>query len=372
MTDLRIGVTGSEGFVGSHLMHLLNREQGVVGVPCPRDTYQDNQQLHTFVQSCDVIVHLAGVNRGTDEEVRRGNRQIAQRLTRALRETEATPYIIFASSTQRELDNVYGTSKRECEAIFAAWARVTGGQQTALVIPNVFGPGCRPFYNSVVATFCHLLACGEKPEVHEDREVEFIDVNQLVEQILDCCRSTSRPDDFRVRGSAQLTVAQLLRRLESFRDHFFEKHIVPDLSDALDASLYTTFLSYVAPENHCHAPTVHTDDRGRLFEIIKVANGGQVFFSSTKPGVIRGNHYHTRKVEWFCVVRGKAAIRMRRIGGNEVKEFQVDGENPQFVSIPVFHTHHIENIGESELLTMFWCNEIFDATDPDTYVAKVA
>ena len=125
-------------------------------------------------------------------------------------------------------------------------------------------------------------------------------------------------------------------------------------------------------EDHRHRPEVKTDDRGQLMEIIKMASAGQVFFSTTKPGVIRGNHYHTRKVEWFCVLKGEAAIRLRSICGGDVREFRVSGDRPDFISIPVLHTHHIENVGDTELLTMFWCNEIFDAADPDTHYAQVA
>lgn len=373
MSDERIGITGSGGFVGSHLLHLLNRAESVTPVACNRATFHDDDRLRAFVQSCDTIVHLAGVNRGTDEEIAIGNVSLARRLMQVLRETRTTPKLLYSSSIQRDLDNVYGRSKREAETILADWARTVGADFATLVIPNVFGPGCRPFYNSVVATFCHLLAQGDRPEVHQDQEVEFIDVNLLVEQILsECCNSEAGVREKRISGSARLTVNELLSRLESYREHFFDKQIVPDLSDPLDASLYATFLSYVSLEDHCHQPTVHADNRGHLFEIIKMANGGQIFFSTTKPGVIRGNHYHTRKIEWFCVVRGTAAIRIRRVGGDDVREFKVSGDNPRFISIPVFHTHHIENIGDDDLLTMFWCNEIFDAADPDTFAVEVA
>lgn len=373
MSEMRIGITGSNGFVGSHLLHLLNRAEGVIAVACPRATFNDDAQMRDFVQSCDVVVHLAGVNRGTDEEVTDGNVGMARRLTHYMRETGATPKLVFSSSIQRDRNNVYGRAKLAAETVLADWARAASADYTTLVMPNVFGPGCRPFYNSVVATFCHLLTLGECPEIHHDQEVEFIDVNVLVKQILSECReSAAGIREKRIAGPARLTVRELLSRLDSYRQHFFDKNIVPDLSDPLDASLYATFLSYVSLEDHCHQPPVYADERGHLFEVIKMANGGQIFFSTTKPGVIRGDHYHTRKIEWFCVVRGEAAIRIRRMGSDDIREFEVSGEDPRFISIPVFHTHHIENVGDDDLLTMFWCNEIFDATDPDTFAAKVA
>ena len=148
--------------------------------------------------------------------------------------------------------------------------------------------------------------------------------------------------------------------------------MVPDISDRFTANLYATYLSYLDLEEHCHRPEVHADHRGELFEIIRMAGGGQVFFSTTKPGVIRGNHFHTRKIEWFCVLKGEAVIRLRKVGESNIHEFRVSGASPQFLSIPVLHTHQIENVGKEDLLTMFWCNEIFVPEDSDTYYENVA
>jgi UDP-2-acetamido-2,6-beta-L-arabino-hexul-4-ose reductase len=237
----------------------------------------------------------------------------------------------------------------------------------------VFGPGCKPFYNSVVATFCHQLARGDEPRLLNDSEVEFIWVNDLVNRIIE---QLSIPDEgareVRLAGSARMLVSELLAKLRGFRDSHAQHDTVPDISDPLDASLYATYLSHLELEQHIHRPQVHRDNRGHLFEIIRMAGGGQVFFSTTKPGVIRGNHFHTRKIEWFCVLQGEAAIRLRKVGDTEVHEFRVSGDAPQFVSIPVLYTHQIENVGTEELLTMFWCNEIFVPEDADTYFEKVA
>jgi UDP-2-acetamido-2,6-beta-L-arabino-hexul-4-ose reductase len=156
------------------------------------------------------------------------------------------------------------------------------------------------------------------------------------------------------------------------RDGYFDENIVPNLANSFDANLYTTFLSHVDLDDHCHRPQLHRDARGQLFEIMRLAGGGQIFFSTTKPGVIRGDHFHSRKVEWFCVVRGEAVIRIRRVGDSNVREFRVCGDKPEFISIPALHTHQIENVGGEELLTMFWCNEIFQPSDPDTFYEKVA
>ena len=313
------------------------------------------------------------MNRGEPQDVYDTNVALADALAQAVAASGNRPHVIFSSSTQRDQKNLYGQSKRQCEECFERLVGNGVASVTNLIIPNVYGPGCRPFYNSVVATFCHQLAHGETPQLMQDREVEFICVTELVEEIWTTIKQ--RPTGFqtlRILGPARWTVSRLLSLLRRFRDDFFQTGVIPDLSDPLVASLYATFLSYIELDDHRHRPHVHSDPRGSLFEIIKLANGGQVFFSTTKPGVIRGDHYHTRKIEWFCVLRGEAMISLRRVGQDSVLEFRVSGASPEFISIPVFHTHNIQNVGEDELLTMFWCNEIFSTDDPDTFYEKVA
>jgi UDP-2-acetamido-2,6-beta-L-arabino-hexul-4-ose reductase len=373
ISQLAVGITGPRGFIASHLSRRLAANPLVRIVDCPRASFAEPAALRTFANECDVVVHLAGMNRGSQREVYDTNVSLADRLIEALAGCEHPPYVIFASSTQRDLPGEYGRSKRDCEERLREWARRSGGRLTTLIIPNVFGPGCRPFYNSVVATFSHQLAHGQQPIVIDDQQIEFVWINDLVEAI---CQVVRQPGhglaERRVAGTARLAVSEMLAKLMVFRRSYFDENVVPDLSEPLDASLYTTFLSYIDLEDHCHRPRVHRDDRGQLFEILRMAGGGQIFFSTTKPGVIRGNHFHTRKIEWFCVLRGEAAIRIRRVGDDRVREFRISGESPQFISIPALHTHQIENIGTEDLLTMFWCNEIFQPADPDTFFENVA
>jgi UDP-2-acetamido-2,6-beta-L-arabino-hexul-4-ose reductase len=336
--------------------------------------------LDRFAAGCDCIVHLAGMNRGDDREIAEVNQTLVEKLVAAAGRCARPPHLVFASSTQRDRDNAYGQSKRQCEERLAAWAaEVRRRSATTLVIPNVYGPGCRPFYNSVVATFCHQLAAGEEPTVVADASVDFVWVNDLVDQIAElitgrmaAARKSTGFEIVPVRTTGSLRVSELLAKLKQFQKSRFEDGVMPDLSDRFDASLYATLESYFDLGRHAWQPQVHADDRGRLFEILKLAGGGQVFFSTTRPGVVRGNHYHTRKIEWFCVVEGEAAIRLRRVGTEDVREFRVSGHEPRFVSIPVWHVHQIENTGDRDLLTMFWSNEIFDSNDPDTYYEKVA
>jgi len=374
MSEQVIGITGPNGFIAGHLVRRLTHQTGVEVLVCTREAFDDPQMLAEFVGKCDTIVHLAAVNRGTDQEIHETNTRLIDCLVAAAELAGNNPHIVFSSSSQSSRDNAYGRSKKYGEEALTAWAGEGEGRAASiLVIPNVYGPGCRPFYNSVVATFCYQLAHGEEPSVIQDAEVEFIWINHLVDLF---CKTIEEPPTDAVKkqidGTAKLKISELLAKLQGYRDSQEEQGLVPDISDPFNASLYATYLSYLSLEDHCRSPQVHRDERGHLFEIIRMTNGGQVFFSTTKPGVVRGNHFHTRKIEWFCVLKGEAAIRLRRIGDTEIHEFRVSGDSPRFISIPVLYTHQIENVGTEELLTMFWCNEIFTAEDADTYMEKVA
>ena len=374
MSKRIVGITGPNGFVAGHLSRRLQHHSGMQVDLCPRENFDNEGALAEFVSRCDTIVHLAGMNRGTDEQIEATNSRLVDQLIAVAEQTGASPHFIFSSSTQSDGNNAYGRSKKYGEEKFSQWAKNSAERAASiLVIPNVYGSGCRPYYNSVVATFCYQLARGEQPSVHQDSEVEFIWINDLIDVICEAIESP-RAGSLRQRvpGSALLRVSQLLTKLCQFDSTQAQGNLVPDLSDPLDASLYATYQSYLSLQQHCHRPEVHRDQRGHLFEIIRLANGGQVFFSTTKPGVIRGNHFHTRKIEWFCVLQGEAAIRLRKVDEAEVHEFRVSGSEPQFISIPVLHTHQIENVGDEELLTMFWSSEIFTPEDADTYFEKVA
>lgn len=369
----RIGVTGPNGFVAGWVTRRLRRDPACEVVTLDREAWDSPAALRAWVSRCDVVIHLAGVNRGATEVVESANAALAERLVQACRESAATPHIVYASTTKRAEDSPYGRGKLRAEQTFAAWSEESGAGVTTLVIPNVYGAGCKPFYNSVVATFCHQLARNERPTIAEDRTIDFIWVGDLAERIARAAKG-SKPHaaiTVPVHGSAALRISELLKILDGFRRDYFERDVVPDLTTPLRSTLYTTFLSHIDLADHVHRPQLHSDARGDLCEVVKTATGGQVFFSTTKAGVTRGNHYHTRKAEWFCVVRGEATIRLRKVDCDEVTELHVSGDKPEFVSIPVLHTHSIENSGTEELLTLFWCNERFDPTDSDTFYEDV-
>ncbi len=372
MKMLKVGITGSPGFIGSHLVDRLRREEHIVIIPDEKGYFEDIEKLKDFVSKCDVVVHLAAMNRGEEKEIYEVNLALVKTLTSCMEVVGVSPHVIFASSTQSMLDNPYGRSKKEGCKILEEWALRNKASLSLLTIPNVYGDSCKPFYNSVVATFCYQLTHRKNPTIKTDRELELIYINELTENIYQIIKNPSREiNKIRISGTVNVTVSKLLSILENFRDCFFKKKLIPVLDSPFLINLYNVFLSYLDYKDLCHSPEIHSDHRGELYEIIKLSQGGQVFFSTTKSGVVRGNHYHTRKLEKFCVLQGEAVIRLRRIGSEKVVEYNILADKPRFVEIPIFHTHSIENVGSNELYTLFWSNELLDPDNSDTYYEEV-
>lgn len=370
---LKVGITGQSGFVGSHLFNFLGLKSTIERIPFNDDFFNDEVRFLEFAGSCDVIVHLAAMNRHDDPEVLYNtNIDLVKKLISGIETTGNKPHVIFSSSTQEEFDNLYGRSKRDGRLMFEKWASVEGARFTAMVIPNVFGPFGKPFYNSVVATFSHLLTHGGEPQIHVDGELKLIYVNELVEQIYKVLTGEVEDPLFHVPHTSEKKVSAILELLNNYKNHYFDKGIIPPIESMFEINLFNTFRSFIDNASHFPVRLVqHTDDRGAFVETIKLGTGGQVSFSTTKPGITRGNHFHTRKIERFAVIRGKAKIQLRQIGTDTVQEFFLDGEQPSYVDMPVWVTHNITNTGDEELFTIFWINEWFDPNDPDTFFEKV-
>lgn len=374
---LKIGITGQPGFVGTHLFNTLNlNKDKFQTIPFEDSYFADEEKLNSWVKQCDVIVHLAALNRHNDPEViYKTNLALVQQLIDAMQNTQSTPHVLFSSSTQEERDNLYGRSKKEGRLLFGKWATDNNAKFTGLVIPNVFGPFGNPYYNSVIATFCHQLTHNEQPRIDVDGELKLIYVSELVAIIIDKICDTTDSENVSqliVPHTSTNKVSELLQKLEGFKSNYFEKGIFPDLNNAFDRNVFNTFLCYI---DHKSFFPFHlkknTDDRGSFVETVRLNSGGQVSFSTTVPGITRGNHFHTRKAERFAVIKGKALIELRKIGTTEVLSFELDGDKPSFVDMPIWHTHNIKNTGDEELYTIFWINEFFDPGDPDTFFEVV-
>ncbi len=374
---LRVGITGQAGFIGTHLFNYLNLKKEEISTVPFEDRYFENEKLlNSFVSGCDAIVHLAAMNRHPDPQVIYDtNISLVKTLINSLEATGSRPHVLFSSSTQEERDNLYGKSKQTGRELFESWARRNGSLFTGLVIPNVFGPFGKPFYNSVIATFCHQLTQGESPRIDIDAGLQLIYINELVGVFYKFITDSERESDiikFKVPFTAGMKVTEILGLLETYKKTYFEDHCFPELSSPFEYNLFNTFRSYI---NHpVYFPVSlkkNSDNRGVFIETVKTKTGGQFSFSTTLPGITRGNHFHIRKIERFTVIKGKAVIELRRIGTNEVLRFGLDGANPSFVDMPVWYTHNITNTGKDDLITLFWINEFFDPDDPDTFFEKV-
>ena len=367
---IRVGITGSKGFIGYHLYQTLAlHKQEFTLVQFERSFFDDNRTLDEIVSSCDVIVHLAALNRHNDPEfIYETNISLVKKLVASLERTNSKAHLIISSSTQEEQDNLYGKSKKEGRLILSEWANQSGGRLTGLIIPNVFGPFGHPFYNSVIATFCHQISRGETPKIDIDGDLKLIYVGELVEQIISIIRKNDNSHELLIPFTAEAKVSQILTSLQYFRKSYQDNGEIPALTNDFDHMLFNTYRCYMDVSSYFPKKFVqHADNRGAFVEIARQGIPGQTSFSTTFQGITRGNHYHTRKIERFAVIKGKALIQLRRIGTQEVYDFYLDGNEPAYVDMPIWFTHNIKNIGDDLLYTIFWINEPFDAKDPDTY-----
>ena len=365
---LRLGITGGLGFLGWHIRAHVHADRNIEAVAAGRDVFSDPAALAAFVRDKEAIVHLAGMSRGDDAEIERNNVTLTKMLIDACEQARVQPHILFANSTHFDRDTAYGRSKRRSAEMLAGWAARAGAKFTNLVIPGVFGEGGRPFYSSVVSTFCHQMANGETPQIIQDCEMELVHAQALAERILSAIRG-GEIGLLKVPGQTT-TVTALLERLQQLAGEYQSK-ILPSVTDCFGLELFNTYRSYLFPKHYPVAPERRADARGSLFEVVRTIHGGQCFFSTTKPGITRGNHYHTAKIERFLVAQGEATIRVRRLFSKDVVEFRVNGDSPCYVDMPTFHTHNITNVGSGELLTLFWAHEIFELNKPDTYPEPV-
>ncbi|SMD44624.1 UDP-2-acetamido-2,6-beta-L-arabino-hexul-4-ose reductase [Aquiflexum balticum DSM 16537] len=370
----KIGITGQNGFVGTHLFNALGLfPDEFERIEFNRDWFLDEELLDSFVRKCDVIVHLAALNRHNDPEVIFStNIKLVQRLISSFERTGRNPHVFISSSTQEEKDNLYGKSKKAGRKLLADWAKKNDAVFSGLIIPNVFGPFGNPFYNSVVATFAHQISRGEIPKIEVDGDLKLIYVGELVNTIIKLIRARKGGTSILVEHTAEAKVSEILFMLQKFKSEYQELGVIPQISGTFEHNLFNTYRCYMDIENYFPRKfTQHKDARGAFVEVIRLGIGGQVSFSTTLPGVTRGNHFHTRKIERFAVIKGKALIQLRKIGTDKVFNYYLDGNEPAYVDMPIWYTHNIKNIGDEELYTIFWINEHYDPSNPDTYFENV-
>ena len=367
----KILVTGARGFIGRNLCLALRRTEKVEVMEIgSEDTESDLAQA---VAEADVVVHLAGVNRPENEEdFITGNVSFTSKLTDLLIATGRPVPIICSSSTQVERDNAYGKSKLAGEQALQAYARKSGGPVFVYRLPNVFGKWSKPEYNTVVATFCHHVSRGQPVTINNPEAIiTFAYVDDVVARFVELALGLESQDGvLEFEPAYDISLGKLHETIVSFKASR-ENLKLADFSNPLTKYLYSTYLSFLDRDDFSYPADVKTDDRGWLFELIKSETAGQMFVSSTKPGITRGHHYHDTKVEKFCVVKGEGVIRFRHVLEQEVFEYAVSDQAIKIVDIPPGYTHSIENTGNSEMVTLFWANEIFEPERMDTYFESV-
>lgn len=369
---MKIGITGANGFIGWHLRCYLKTRDDVLEVHLAgREEFSSDDKLGQFVSGLDCIVHLAGVNRAVPQELVNGNIKPSEQLVKALTITKSTPVIIYSSSVQalNPDANSYAEGKAAVAQIFETWAKKAQGRLINLIIPHVFGEYGRPHYNSAVATFAHQVANGVQPSIHNDGQLELVHVQDLVERITTLYEEGGS-GVVRIEGH-KTGVVEVAAKLQNLRNTYIDDGQIPDLSKAFERSLFNTLRGAFQNNMRLCKVKKHQDDRGWLVETVKANSGGQCFVSTTRPGITRGNHFHRRKVERFFVLQGKARIKLRKLFTDEVITYDLNGEAPAFVDIPTLHTHSITNIGDSELITLFWSDEFFDPDNSDTCFEEV-
>lgn len=359
---MKVAMTGAGGFVGWHTRAYLHSVGERDVHPFAVGSAFDPGAATAAVTGSDRLLLIAGVNRGSDAEVRDGNLQFAEQVAATLRATDAPPrLVVFANSTQVGNGSVYARAKHDASEVVRIAAEAVGARFVDLRLPNLFGEHGRPFYNSVTATFCHLLSRGETPTVENDKELQLLHVQHAAEALVDGWPA-DRLDDHTTTS----TVSTLLSTLSTFAGAY-ARGDVPALHGDFERDLFNTYRSFAFEVSTSLALRQNTDDRGSFTEVIRSHGGsGQTSFSTTVPGVTRGQHYHRRKMERFTVLAGSADISLRRLFSDEVVTVAVTGDDPRSIDMPTFWAHSITNTGDDVLYTTFWSNEIFDPAAPDT------
>lgn len=367
-------VTGSNGFIGRALCMDLARREDVLLL---RHNHESTQaELHEALARADLIFHLAGVNRPNDPaEFLSGNAVLTQEICSHLIKIGRAPKFVFSSSIQAELDNPYGLSKRQAEEEVQEYGIGSGAEVAVYRFPNVFGKGGRPNYNSAVATFCYNIARDLEITVNDPGvEMNLVYIDDVVEEFLRVLdgRPTRQGTFCAVPVQHTVRLGRIVDLLQEFKQSRIDLQ-VPDQGDAFSKKLYATYLSYLPTDRFSYPLKMHVDERGSFTEFLKLTGRGQVSVNISKPHITKGNHWHHTKNEKFLVVSGSGVIRFRKAGDQEggVIEYFVSGEKLEVVDIPPGYTHNIENLGESDMVTVMWANESFDPERPDTIFEDV-
>lgn len=366
-------VTGSNGFIGRNLIAGLGRIENVEIAKF--DVDDDINTLTSHLKHADLVIHLAGINRPKKvEEFENGNVGLTQTIVSFLEDMNKTVPVVFASSIQATLNNPYGRSKKKAEDVLIEYSRRNQAKIYIYRLPNVFGKWSRPNYNSVVATFCYNISHNLDITISDkNKELWLVYIDDVVREFTKLISDSLRKSEityYSIERSFKITLGELAEKIYQLKE-IRKTLFIPDFKDEFMECLYATYLSFLDRDDFVYSLDMKEDKRGSLFEILKSPHSGQIFVSTSHQGVLRGNHYHDTKVEKFCVIKGKAVIRLRNVLEDEVISLHVSEKKIEVVDIPPGFTHSIENLSDGALVVLFWTNQVFDPQNPDTHFLKV-
>lgn len=398
---MKILITGAAGFVGKNLTEALKNIKDGKDRTHPAITIEElylydidtpEEVLTEATRECDFVFNLAGVNRPKDpKEFLEGNFGFASKLLSLLEENGNKATVMLSSSIQATLigryDSDYGRSKKAGEELFFEYAERTGAKVLVYRFPNLFGKWCRPNYNSAVATFCNNIANDLPITVNDPTvELELLYIDDLVDEMVAALEGAEHRCEFdgiktvlteggrycAAPVTHRVTLGEIVRHLESFRDQP-RTLIMPEIpSGSFAKKLYSTYLSYLPRERAAFSLDMKCDARGSFTELLKTEKCGQFSVNVSLPGITKGQHWHNTKWEFFIVVSGRGLIQQRKIGTDEVLNFEVSGDKIEAVHMLPGYTHNIINLSDTEnLVTLMWANELFDPNKPDTFFEVV-
>ncbi|MBP1043648.1 NAD-dependent epimerase/dehydratase family protein [Vagococcus sp. BWB3-3] len=369
---MKILITGARGFIAKNLIVELNNRGFTDLLLVDKET--SDEELATYCQKAEFVFHLAGINRPkTDSEFIEGNVSFTDKLLSFLLKNNNTSSILLSSSIQAELDNPYGVSKKAGEELLFNYGKQNQVRVMIYRFPNVFGKWCQPNYNSVIATFCHNVTRKKEITINDpDVIMNLVYIDDVVNELINALEGNAfQPTEYCevpvVHKQKLGWIASTLLSFQKSRENKF----VPDMSDELTKKLYSTYLSYLPETNFSYDLKMNVDERGSFTEFLKSNSAGQVSINISKPGITKGQHWHHTKNEKFLVVSGEGVIRFRRVDTEDIIEYHVSGKKLEVVDIPVGYTHNIENMGDNDMVTVMWVNEVFDSLKPDTFYLEV-
>ncbi|MFW3612485.1 NAD-dependent epimerase/dehydratase family protein [Staphylococcus caprae] len=368
----KVVVTGSNGFVGKNLTLALKQDESYEVLEINRDTNVETR--NKFLKTADVIVHLAGANRPlNNDEFEEVNVDLLNEFLKVTEQNEKKPTIILSSSIQATQNNPYGNSKRNAEIVLEEFAEKNGNSILIYRFPNLFGKWCKPNYNSVIATFCHNISRDQEIVVNDENVVLTLNyIDDVIIELTNAIKGHPNIVDGKpcVPNVFEEKLGEIVRLIYKFKNSRKDKSL-PYLANPFEKVLYSTYLSYLPKDDFSYPLKMNIDERGSFTEIFKTSDRGQTSVNISKPGITKGNHWHHTKNEKFLVVAGEGVIRFRLPGDDEVIEYFVSSDKLEVIDIPVGYTHNIENLGDTDMVTIMWVNEIFNPEQPDTYYLEV-